>query len=206
MHRRYTNVVGAVAVLLTAAGMTAHAQPLRASGPRPILLEVGAGPGFWLNGAPVSFELGVHGGLEFPLANRLVLRALLPFEFMSSGSEDAGVQVTNVGVGLVPRAEAAIELVRDVALRVGAGIGPAFFRNTVTFRGEQTFTGTRMEIDLLTGMEYRLMDRLAIFLDPVRLRILPGTEPGLVRVGGVFLSSPATPVAWTVLGGAAVRL
>ena len=202
---RYSNVVRAVAVLLTSAGIAAHAQA-RTSARRPFLLEVGAGPGFWLNGAPVSFELGVHGGVEFPLANRLVVRALLPFEFMSSGSQDAGVQVTNVGVGLVPRAEAAIELVRDLALRVGAGIGPAFFRNTVTFLREQTFTGTRLEIDLLTGMEYRLMDRLGIFLDPVRLRILPGTEPGLVRVGGVFLSSPATPVAWTVLGGAAVRL
>jgi hypothetical protein len=207
MHwSRRSSAVWAVVLFSILAAMAANAQPRGGGQPAHFSLAVGAGPGFWLTGAPASFELGIQAGVEFQLTNRLALRALLPFEFSSSGSEAAGVQVSNLGYALIPRLEAAIQLVRDFALRLGAGIGPAHFRNTVTFVGEQTLTGTRLEIDLLTGMEYRVMDRLSFFFDPVRLRILPGTDSGRVRAGTVELTSPATSVAWTLLGGAAVRL
>jgi hypothetical protein len=208
MHRSgYWNLFGAVALLLTAAGMAANAQP-RGRGAAPhITVGVGAGPGFWFNDAPVSFDLAVHGGVEFPLADRLALRALLPIQFTFSGDETFGIEVDNFGFAVVPRMEAAIQLVPNLALRVGAGVGPAYFRNTVKFPGgEETFTDTRVEIDLLAGMEYQLSGRVSIFVDPVRLRILPNADPNRFRVESVILTSPPTSVAWTLLAGAALRL
>lgn len=145
---------------------------------------LGVGPGISLNDAPASFQLSLRGGVRVPLTDRLSLGGFLPVRLMTTGEERNGIRTSTFNYSFVPTGRGSVELVDRLRAYMDLGVGVAFFNHSsdVPFLGEVRSSLTAAEINTGVGVEYAPHQNVALFFEPMSLRIFTAGS-GTATVG-----------------------
>lgn len=174
-------------------------------------LWVGAliGPGINFNGGPVALELSVRGAIELDfLGENLPFQLLLPLTLLHASSSTMGITATTFGLSFVPAGRLLVPVHPRVRAYGEAGLGLGLHRTTVpvTFLGEVSGTAATLELGLAAGVELALKENVAIFFEPLGLRISTGGGASMT-VGNVTQTVQlGSGAQWTVFLGAAFKL
>lgn len=171
-----------------------------------VLLSPAFGVGISVLGDANWARFQLRVGYEFaPIDHRLQLAIVLPIGVLTGRQRDlGGFDITSTGFELTPGARLNVLLIPNLSLYVDAGLGLTAYSHGAQELGRR-WSGNSAGLAIRTalGVEYRVMDLLGVYLEPIGLHFQTAESAVLEDWDR---SDQSFPIQWTFLVGVNFRI
>lgn len=170
-----------------------------------VLLSPAFGVGISVLGDANWAKFQLRVGYEFePIDQRLQIALVLPLGVLTAQQRDLFVDIQSTGFELTPGARLNVMLVRNLSLYVDAGVGLTAFTHGAQGGGRRlSGSSAGLAIRTAVGLEYRVLDMLGVYLEPIGVMFQTAESAVLQNWGRSDLSMP---IQWTFLLGVSFRI